>query len=86
MPGLDGTSLLSAPLVDRLAELGIRTEVLAYPGRGSQDYASLADALRIRLPTTPFVLLGESFAGPLAIQLAAEAMRRKSDAVLGVAA
>jgi pimeloyl-ACP methyl ester carboxylesterase len=43
---------------------------LSLPTQGSQDYHSLSEALYPQLGGTPFVLLGESFSGPLAYQLA----------------
>lgn len=72
LPGLDGTGLLSSALLNALAARGVPAQVLAYDTDGPQDYASIAARLRSKLPATPFVLLGESFAGPLAILLAAE--------------
>lgn len=68
LPGLNGSSALFAPL---LAELGdIDCQVLELPEHGPQDYPSLADALMEQLGTAPFVLLGESYSGPLAYQVA----------------
>jgi pimeloyl-ACP methyl ester carboxylesterase len=70
LPGMDGTGDLFAPLQ---AALGTRvsTYVLPYANQGGAGYEILADRLAEFLPTSPFVLLGESFAGPLAILLAA---------------
>lgn len=45
-------------------------ECLELPEEGAQDYLSLADALHPKLGSTPFVLLGESFSGPLVRVLA----------------
>lgn len=73
LPGLDGTRLLTTPLLDALAARGVPAQVLRYPQDGPQDYATLAARTRLQLPQTPFVLLGESFAGPLAVLLAAQA-------------
>lgn len=73
LPGLDGTGLLTTPLLDALAARGVAAQVLRYPQYGPQDYATLAARVRLQLPQTPFVLLGESFAGPLAVLLAAQA-------------
>lgn len=72
LPGLDGTGLLTTPLLDALAARGVPAQVLRYPQDGPQDYATLAARVRLQLPETPFVLLGESFAGPLAVLLAAQ--------------
>lgn len=71
LPGLDGTGLLSAGFVAAMRGEGVPVVVLPLPTCGQQDYATLAQALRARLPDAPFVLLAESFAGPLAVELAA---------------
>ena len=68
LPGLNGSSTLFTPLIETLT--GIECWPLSLPALGPQDYSSLADALSRQLGTTPFVLLGESFSGPLAYQLA----------------
>lgn len=70
LPGLDGTDLLSAHFVDAMHSRGLSIEVLPLPAKGPQDYTTLAAILRPQLPASPFVLLAESFAGPLAIELA----------------
>ena len=70
LPGLDGTGLLSAHFVEAMQAHGLQTQVLPLPPQGQQDYTTLAAILRPQLPTSPFVLLAESFAGPLAIELA----------------
>ena len=68
LPGLNGSSALFTPL---LAELGdIDCQVLDLPEHGPQDYDALAQKLAERLHSTPFVLLGESFSGPIAYRLA----------------
>lgn len=71
LPGLDGTGLLSVHFVEAMQARGLGVQVLPTPAQGPQDYAALAQALRARLPDAPFVLLAESFAGPLAVELAA---------------
>lgn len=73
LPGLDGTGHLSVAFLAAVRAHGVLTRALALPSNGPQDYASLLQLLRPQLPSQPFVLLGESFAGPLAMQLAAEA-------------
>lgn len=71
LPGLDGTGLLSAHFVEAMQARGQQMQVLPLPLQGPQDYATLASILGPQLPASPFVLLAESFAGPLAIELAA---------------
>lgn len=73
LPGLDGTGDFFQPLLEALGE-NIPTRVVSYPLDGAFDYASCLKLVRNNLPTdTPYVLLGESFSGPVAISLAAEA-------------
>lgn len=65
LPGLNGSSALFAPL---LAELGdIECQAIELPEHGPQDYDALAQKMAQRLGNAPFVLLGESFSGPLLI-------------------
>ncbi len=72
LPGLHGTEHLFDPLLAAL-EQRFRTTVIAYPDAEPLGYDALLDYVRPRLPTDePFVLLGESFSGPVAIRLAAE--------------
>lgn len=68
LPGLNGSSALFSPLLDALAPLDCQT--LSLPEQGPQDYDSLAKALSTRLGVAPFILLGESFSGPIAYRLA----------------
>ncbi|HEX2675160.1 MAG TPA: alpha/beta fold hydrolase [Polyangiales bacterium] len=72
LPGLDGTGDLFTPL-RAVAEPAFELRVLRYDHAQDQSYARLASELKRELPTErPFVLIAESFAGPLAIRLAAE--------------
>jgi pimeloyl-[acyl-carrier protein] methyl ester esterase len=73
LPGMDGTGEL---FDDFVAELGTqcRPLVIRYPVDVPLGYAELEDLIRAGLPPDePFVLLGESFSGPLAIAVAAAA-------------
>jgi len=71
LPGLDGTGLLFADFIAALGP-GIETNVVAYPCQEFRSYAELEDVARALLPAKrPFVLLGESFGGPVAISIAA---------------
>jgi pimeloyl-[acyl-carrier protein] methyl ester esterase len=73
LPGLDGTGDFFEPLQEALGD-SIPTRVARYPLDGGYDYASCLELVRNKLPAdTPYVLLGESFSGPIAISLAAEA-------------
>jgi len=70
LPGMDGTGQLFAPF---LAALGceVDVKVVRYPNGEPLGYAELEAVARAELPEGPFVLLGESFSGPIAIALAA---------------
>jgi pimeloyl-ACP methyl ester carboxylesterase len=73
LPGLDGTGDFFQPLLEALGA-GVRAHVVRYPVSGAYDYATCRQLVRAELPTDgPYVLLGESFSGPVAISLAAQA-------------
>ncbi|WP_075676932.1 alpha/beta hydrolase [Stenotrophomonas sp. TD3] len=70
LPGLDGTGSMSTPLLSALQAHRLTTQALALPAQGRQDYTTLARWLWPQLPHHPFILLAESFSGPLAVELA----------------
>lgn len=71
LPGMDGTGELFEDFIAAL-DPGCRTLVIPYPVDAPLGYRALEDLVRTRLPLDePFVLLGESFSGPLAIAIAA---------------
>jgi pimeloyl-[acyl-carrier protein] methyl ester esterase len=70
LPGLDGSGRLFAPLVNELRD--VSTTLITYPNDDSAGYAELTAHAQKSLPQEPFVLLGESFSGPVAISLAAQ--------------
>lgn len=70
LPGMDGT----CKLLDNFhSEIGKYCDVLAisYPTDRVMDYAQLTAYVAARLPKSHFVVLGESFSGPIAIEIAA---------------
>ena len=72
LPGLDGTGLLFADFV-RSCPAAFAVRVMEYPRDRFLGYRELLPLVRDRLPTrSEFVILGESFSGPLAVMLAAE--------------
>ena len=72
LPGLDGTGDLFAPLVEALGP-DVPTITVRYPDQ-PLDYPAHEAIARAALPSVrPFVVLGESFSGPIAISLAAQA-------------
>ncbi len=71
LPGLDGTGLLFGPLLAALAP-DVPPIVVSYPGEEPLTYPELLPIVLASLPSDrPFVLLGESFSGPLAVMAAA---------------
>jgi pimeloyl-ACP methyl ester carboxylesterase len=78
IPGLDGTGELFAPFLAELGRLstlgraGHPVMTIAYPPDREMDYAGHEAHVRSRLPEhEEFVLLAESFSGPVGISIAA---------------
>jgi pimeloyl-[acyl-carrier protein] methyl ester esterase len=72
LPGMDGTGELFGPLLEALP-LELAVTVVAYPDRAA-TYDEHVAVARAELPRgRPFVVLGESFSGPVAVRLAAAA-------------
>ncbi len=71
LPGLDGTGHLFGPLLAALPP-EVSTVIVSYPSDSPLGYSALLPLVLGALPADrPFVLLGESFSGPLAIMAAA---------------
>lgn len=69
LPGLDGTGTLFGRFVQAF---GGPTQVIAYPRDTVLSYDELFERIVAQLPSDrPFVVLGESFSGPLAMRLGA---------------
>jgi len=71
LPGMDGTGALLEDFAHALRK-DFRPIVVSYPPNVPLGYPELEELARSRLPTRePFVLLGESFSGPVAVEIAA---------------
>jgi pimeloyl-ACP methyl ester carboxylesterase len=70
LPGLDGTGVLFKPFIERLPA-ALSPVVVSYPADRQLGYAELLKLVQRQLPAEPFLLLGESFSGPLALMAAA---------------
>jgi pimeloyl-ACP methyl ester carboxylesterase len=71
LPGLDGTGILFRQFVAAIGAT-VETQVVPYPPDRPLGYAELEALVREILPSgRPYVVLGESFSGPIAIRLAA---------------
>ncbi len=80
LPGMDGTGELLTEFVTALAP-DLIAKAIAYPRDATLDYAALTAFAAEALPKEgPFVLIAESFSGPIAIELAA----RKPDGLIGL--
>lgn len=69
LPGLDGTGILFKPFLSHLH--GIDSTVIPLPMTGDQRYETLTHYVASQLPDEPFILLAESFSGPIAAKLIA---------------
>jgi pimeloyl-[acyl-carrier protein] methyl ester esterase len=79
---MEGTGQLFAPLLEEIAPT-VRVQVVRYPVNFTGGYRQLTHLARQSLPLTgDYVLLGESFSGPIAIALAAELSPRLKGLVL----
>ena len=81
LPGMDGTGELLADLRGRLSPHRPVT-VVAYPTDQPLGHEALAAFVSDRLPEGRFVILGESFSGPIAIEIAARMPERVAGLVL----
>lgn len=73
LPGMDGTGELFADFVLALKD-EVRPVIIGYPENQALGYEDLEEYVRDRLPINePFILLGESFSGPIAISIASSA-------------
>jgi len=82
LPGMDGTGDLFAPFI---AALGGKFEVrvVTYPGDHCGGYEELEAIARAAIPEDrPYILLGESFSGPIAMSIAASAPKQLRGLVL----
>ena len=72
LPGLDGTATLHSLFSNAARPAFDSVAVIPYPSNQILDYEALEKLVRAQLPVTaPFVLLGESFSGPIALSIAA---------------
>lgn len=72
LPGMDGTGELFADFVDALPD-SIEPVVIRYPENETLSYQQLEALVARELPSEgDYIILGESFSGPIAISLAAK--------------
>lgn len=72
LPGLDGLANLSSAFVESARPSFDSVVAVSYPPDQALSYAELDAFVRESLPRkTPYVLLGQSFSGPIALSIAA---------------
>ena len=71
LPGLNGTAGLFSPLISALPN-SINLKIITYPTDQKLTYDQLIPYIQNQLDdiNTPYILMGESFSGPLSIFLA----------------
>lgn len=80
-PGLDGTGTLTEAFADGDWQ-GHPVRIIPIPKEGPQDYPSLVAAISPSLPAGRLIVIGESFSGPLAMQVAAREKNRVNALVI----
>jgi pimeloyl-ACP methyl ester carboxylesterase len=71
LPGMDGSGAFFSPLIAALGS-SVATQVISYPTDRALNYDQLIQLVEALLPkNSPFVLLGESFSGPIVVSVAA---------------
>ena len=82
LPGLDGTGMLFDSFVSALGS-EYQVKVVRYPSSEPLGYAELEEIARASLPQDgPFIILGESFSGPIAVSIAASCSSQLKGLVL----
>ncbi len=82
LPGLDGTGDFFQPLLEAIAHT-VPTHVVRYPVDAAYDHGTCLKLVQAELPASGrYVVLGESFSGPIAISLAAQAPRGLAGLIL----
>lgn len=72
LPGLDGLAALSSAFVEAVRSSFDQVVAISYPSDQALGYEELAAYVRKALPKEgPYVLLAQSFSGPIALALAA---------------
>jgi pimeloyl-ACP methyl ester carboxylesterase len=82
LPGMDGTGELFEPFVQAMGS-GYKILCMRYPGDMAMGYDELEKFVRKRLPKkSSYVVLGESFSGPIAARLAGSPPRGLAGVIL----
>lgn len=82
LPGLDGTGRFSTNMAQALATW-FEPVIVSYPSERPVDYDELAAEIAADLPRDDFIVVAESFAGPIALKLALYSPKNLRSVVLG---
>lgn len=75
LPGLDGTGRLFGPLTTHLPQV-VTPKVVAFPENPAMGYEELIEHVRSSLPNDgAFLIVAESFSGPIALRVAEDRPR-----------
>ena len=69
LPGLDGTGDLFEPLIEKLPGK-FDIQIISYDTKKEQSYDDLTQSVLEQLPKEAFIIIAESFSGPIAYQIA----------------
>lgn len=82
LPGMDGTGTFYDSFISALGS-SYSVKLVRYPTDEPFGYSELENIARAALPTEgPFIILGESFSGPIAVSLASECSSRLKGLIL----
>lgn len=71
LPGMEGSGEFFSPLTEAL-DSSIATQIVTFPQDIALNYTQLTELVKEELPKdAPYVVLGESFSGPIAVNIAA---------------
>lgn len=82
LPGLDGTGIMLQRFSAALAA-DFRVKTICYPPLEPLNYDGLLEWVRKQLPANDFIVIGESFSGPLALRLGQERIPGLQGIILG---
>lgn len=69
LPGIDGTGKMFGPLIEQFPEW-LDHQVIGYPATEILSYQELAKIVFSKIPTDrPYIIVAESFAGPLSLMI-----------------
>lgn len=81
LPGFDGTVNFLAPFIQSMSAV-IASDAMPLPADKPLGYEELAQRVMQKLPDEDFILLGQSFSGPLCIRIAEAAPARLRGIIL----